>query len=104
MNETIAYKLVRQRKDGSLGTLFINTKKRLEIGKWMKAESHPTKGFAIRPGWHCTTNPAAPHLSKRGRVWVEVTIRDYVEYSRPKSQGGVWLLARKIKINRILEK
>jgi hypothetical protein len=31
----------------------------------MNAESHPTKGFALRPFWHCTSTPSAPHLSEK---------------------------------------
>ncbi len=61
----IAYKLVRQLKDKSLAPLFINKKLRLEFGKWHEAECHPTKGFAVRPGWHCTAVPNAPHLSQK---------------------------------------
>ena len=56
--------------------LFINKKKRLPIGVWMEAEEHNTKGFAFRPGWHCTS-----HLSStgtKGGVWVEVEVDDYL--------------------------
>ena len=99
----IAYKLVRKMKDGSLAPLFINAKSRMKIGEWMPAEDHPTKGFAHRPGWHCTLRPEAPHLSenpKNGtpRVWVKVEIRDYVTYDRPESQGGTWVLAQEMKV------
>ena len=48
----IAYKLVRQMKDG-LSPLFINRKSRLPMNEWMQSENHPTKGFAERQGWHC---------------------------------------------------
>ena len=48
----IAYKLLRIRKDGSIGPLFINQKQRVPIGEWLDAEDHPTSGFAHRPGWH----------------------------------------------------
>lgn len=44
------YKLLRLRKDGTLGPLFINARMRIPVGKWLKAESHPTKGYALRPG------------------------------------------------------
>lgn len=102
-----AYKLVRKMKDGSLAPLFINAKSRMEIGKWMPAEDHPTKGFAHRPGWHCTLKPVAPHLAenpKNGspRVWVEVEISDYELYDRPESQGGTWVLAQAMKVVREL--
>lgn len=45
----IGYKLFRQRKDGTLGPLFINRRQRLEVGKTYEAEEHRTKGFAFRP-------------------------------------------------------
>ena len=94
----IAYKLIRKLKDGSLSPLFINKRSRLPIGVWMKAESHPTKGFAYRQGWHCTLKPIAPHLSPKNRVWVEVEIEDFEFYNRPESQGGTWVLSQKMKI------
>ena len=94
----IAYKLVRKLKSGELSSLFINKKIRLTQNEWLKAENHPTKGFAIRPGWHCTSKPIAPHLSKKGRVWVKVQISDFTKIERPKNQGGLWYLAKKMKI------
>ena len=94
----IAYKLVRKMKDGSISPLFINKKSRLPIGEWMEAEFHPTKGFAQRQGWHCTLEMNAPHLSTKGRVWVEVELDDYEFYDRPESQGGTWVLAQRMKI------
>ena len=94
----IVYKLVRKLKDGSLSPLFINQRSRLCIGQWLDAESHPTKGYAFRKGWHCTLEPKAPHLSKKNRVWVEVEVEDFEYYKRPESQGGTWVLAQKMKI------
>ncbi len=98
-----AYKLFRVMKEGSIAPLFINVKLRLTIGDWYKAESHPTKGFALRPGWHCTSKPEAPHLSMEGRAWYEVEIRDYKNIKRPKSQGGLWFLANHMKVIKKLE-
>lgn len=102
-----AYKLVRQMADGSLSPLFINKRMRIPLGVWLQAESHPTSGFAHRPGWHCTLKPEAPHLALnpkgcRPRVWVEVEIDDYEFFERPESQGGKWVLANKIKFNKIV--
>ena len=94
----IAYKLLRDRKDGSIGPLFINRKQRIPIGKWLKAEDHPTKNYAHRPGWHCTSKPEAPHLSMKGRTWYQVEIEDFVEHIRPKNQGGLWFLANRMKV------
>jgi len=94
----IAYKLLRKRKNGTLGSLFINRKQIISIGKWLQSENHPTKGFAVRPGWHTTSKPEAPHLSMKDRVWMKVEIKDYKRFERPKSQGGLWWLADKMKV------
>ena len=99
----IAYKLMRQRKDGTLGPLFINRKQRVALGTTYRAHSYPTKGFALRPGWHCMAAPKAPHLKmKPDRVWVEVIMSEYEVHSRPASQGGEWFLAKEITAQRIL--
>jgi hypothetical protein len=95
-----AYKLIRVRADGSLGPLFINRRQRLPIGEWMPAESHPTKGFALRPGWHCCGRASAPHLNgkREKRQWFKVEIADWKTFDRPEAQGGRWLLARHMRI------
>lgn len=92
------YKLVTVRKDGSYGPLFINKSQRLPVGEWLPAESHPTSGFKVRPYWHATSEPVAPHLSERGRAWVRVELDGVQEYARPESQGGVWYLADRMRI------
>lgn len=98
-----AYKLFRLRKDGTLGPLFINARLRVPVGEWMPAEDHPTKGFAHRPGWHATLEPVAPHLSEKGRVWCEVTLGGTVRrFERPESQGGTWVLADALRVDRVL--
>lgn len=97
-----AYKLFRSMKDGSISPLFINKKQRLKLDIWYKSECHPTKGFAVRQGWHCTSKPSAPHLSEKGRVWYEVEIEDYEEFKRPESQGGLWYIAHNMKVIREL--
>ena len=96
------YKLLRLRKNGTLGPLFINRKQVIPIGEWMNAEPHRTIGYQFRPGWHCTNAPYAPHLSENGRVWCEVEIEDFKELKRPESQGGVWFLAEKMRVLNIL--
>lgn len=98
----IAYKLVRLLKNGSISPLFINKTLRIPFNEWLEAEDHPTKGYAHRPGWHCTSTPIAPHLSLFDRVWVEVEIEDYQTIVRPESQGGIWYLANRIKFNKIV--
>ena len=99
----IVYKLFRILKDGNITPLFINKKYRLPIGEWLKAEEHPTKGFKFRPYWHCSAQPHAPHLSMKNRQWYEVEIEDYKKFNRPISQGGLWYLAYKIKIIKLLQ-
>jgi hypothetical protein len=93
-----AYKLLRELKDGQIAPLFINKKLRIPIGEWIQAECHPTKGYVVRPFWHCTSQPFAPHLSEKGRVWYEIEMEEYTEFQRPNSQGGLWYLAGKIKV------
>lgn len=102
----VVYKLFRL-KQGKLFPLFINRNCETVIGEWLEAECYPTKGFAVRQGWHCCFRPIAPHLkenlkSGEHRVWVECEAMDYTTYERPESQGGAWVLANKLKVNRIL--
>ena len=103
----IAFKLLKRRADGSIGPLFINASQRIPIGEWLEAEDHPTKGFAHRPGWHCTLKPEAPHLKmnpKGGlpRVWCRVEVENYSTYARPESQGGTWVLANRMKVLEVI--
>lgn len=100
----IAYKLLRQRKDGTLGPLFINAKQRIPIGKWLVAETcHHKKGFAYRPGWHFTFKPYAPHLSNKGRVWCKIEAKNFKKYERPECQGGIWGIAKNMKVIKIVD-
>jgi len=94
----IGYKLFRKLKDGQIAPLFINKKLRIPEGVWMPAENHPTKGYAVRPGWHVLARPHAPHLSTKGRVWRKVEVEDFQEFVRPESQGGKWYLAKKMRV------
>lgn len=100
---TTAYKLFRVRKDGTIGPLFINRTLVVLAGQWMEAEYHPTKGFALRPGWHCTLEPVAPHLKttlKSGEIrkWYKVEVQGITKFQRPESQGGTWILAKRLKV------
>lgn len=89
-------------KSGDITPLFINKSFRIPFSEWLEAESHPTKGFKVRPYWHCTSEPNAPHLSTKDRVWVKVEIQDYEEFEKPNNQGGLWFLANKIKFIKII--
>lgn len=93
-----AYKLFRVRKDGTLGPLFINMRQRIKLNVWYEAEDHPTKGYAHRPGWHCGAAPEAPHLSEKERTWFEVEVWSYYKFSRPKHQGGEWIIAEWMRV------
>lgn len=95
-----AYKLLKVRKDGSLGSLFIDARARLPVGEWMPAKPHSKRGYAFRPGWHCLAKPEAPHLSKSGRRFWEVEIGEFEVFFRPASQGGKWFLAKWMKLVR----
>ena len=124
-----AYKLFRQRKDGSLGPLFIDQSLKIELGKVYHAEAKPTKGYAVRPGFHMGHLPSAPHLTEKGRLWVECEIPDFeytpdlfpsafskvgdmkivpaagfYRFKRPSHQGGYWLISGSIRPVRILSK
>lgn len=104
--EQVAYKLFRI-KNGKLYPLFINRHQEVVFYEWLQSECYPTKGFAVRQGWHCCFFPIAPHLkeekaSGEKRVWVECIVKDYETYARPESQGGTWILADKMKVVRIL--
>ena len=93
-----AYKLLRVRKDGSIGPLFVNRKQRITVGEWIEAIDGKPKNLANRPGWHTTHSPEAGHLSMKDRRWYEVRIKDYYEFPRPVNQGGMWYISKWIKI------
>lgn len=102
-----AFKLFKLRQDGTLGPLFINARQRIPVGEWLQAGDHPTKGFAHRPGWHCTLQPVAPHLKENPkggprRVWCRVEVEGARTYARPESQGGTWCLAERMRVLEIL--
>lgn len=94
----IGWKLFRQRKDGTLGPLFINRGLVIVPGSRYDAEDHPTKGYAHRPGWHLADTPHAPHLTTRGRVWARVEYGEHYRLERPSNQGGYWIIARWIRV------
>lgn len=98
----VAYKLVRRRKDGSLGSLFIDAKEKLPMRTWLQAKSVPTRGFAFRFGWHACSKKSAPHLSKHGRVWVRVLLQGVTPHERPKHQGGLWYTAQWMRIEEVV--
>lgn len=100
----IAYKLLRVRRDGSLGPLFVDRGLRLKpnfIHIARKDCKHP--GLAHRPGFHCCAKPEAPHMKlrlKNGevRVWCRVQIMCYTKHVRPEAQGGTWFTAKYLQV------
>lgn len=97
------FKMFEQdKRDGRLYPLFIGKYKPLSLGTWTKAENIPTKGYAVRPGWHILTGlPFAPQLidkdghyrSRRGkhfqRVWCRVSFVMDVDYNRYLADNGL---------------
>lgn len=102
----IGYKMFRTGRDGSLHPLFINRSQVIDMGVFLPAEDHKTKGYAHRPGWHATLKPEAPHLkldAKSGkRVWAKVALKGITRYDRPESQGGTWLLAKELMVLEVM--
>jgi len=98
----LTYKLFRVRKDGAIGSLFINAQARYTTDVWMEARPFRKKGFQFRPGWHSMCEPKAPHLSIKGRAWYLVEIDQYSIEQRPASQGGEWYLSDRLRIVRPL--
>lgn len=97
----IAYKLLRERRNGTLGPLFIEKRRVLERDQWLQSHDVPTKGYAYRPGWHACALPQAPHLKLTDdRHWHVVELGGKIEtHARPQSQGGVWYTAETMRIH-----
>ena len=93
----IGYKLFEQNSNGELFPLFIDKNTPVPVGEWIRAEFHPTQGFAARGGWHIGADiPDAPWLKayngtnkgyykprwKHGkRVWCEVEYNANHDYN-----------------------
>ena len=92
------YKLFEQDPMGNLYPLFIGKKNSMHIKEWQKAEILPTKGFAVRPGFHIGEICSAPWLmsfdgtykSQRSkywkRIWAEVEYVADNDYSEKVNQ------------------
>ena len=94
----MAYKLFRVMKNGEIKSLFIDASKPLPVGQWLQAECIPTKGFAVRFGWHAAPEPKADHLTTKGRAWYLVELKGVTSIQRPKHQGGSWYLGDRMRI------
>ncbi len=94
------YKLFRVRRAGSLGPLFVERRRVRPLDEWLTADMDlEPRGLATRPGWHVLLSPEAPHLSRRGRTRRQVEAQGIIDrFVRPESQGGLWILARQIRI------
>jgi hypothetical protein len=106
--QLIAYKLLRIRNDGSLGPLFVGRNQVFTIGEWMECKFDlPHPGLAHRPGFHCCSTKSAPHIKLRlkngeQRVWCKVTIEEYELHNRPESQGGLWYVSKRMRIDKTI--
>jgi hypothetical protein len=103
-----AYKLMRQRKDGTLGSLFIDRSTKYRSGIVYHAATYTTDGYSERFGFHAVAKPHAPHLSTKGRVWVKVMLLEdlhcpIIEHHRPVHQGGLWYTAPMMEIVEVLD-
>lgn len=94
----IAYKLLRVRKDGSLGSLYFDRRTSLKLGVWLLARRHSRRGLKPRIGWHALLRPRAPHLSTKGRRWYRVELENVEVLDRPAAQGGTWLIGQRMRI------
>lgn len=126
-NSMITYKLLKIRKDGTLGPLFIERARTLPLNETLTANKTPTKGYKVRPGWHSTLFPYAPHISVKGRVWVKcevpgvhfdtdlypelftkqgdmnnLPVGGWYYWERPERQGRLWVISHEIKLLEIL--
>lgn len=93
MKVNTGYKLFEMDECGNLYALFIDKNTIMPIGEWLLAGNFPTKGFALRPGFHIGEIPAAPWLmSANGtyksqrrknwkRVWAEVEYVADIDYT-----------------------
>lgn len=100
----IAFKLLHVRANGTVGPLFIERKRVLNIEgeiEWANMALKP-KGYATRPGFHTCANPYAPHLKlSHDRCWFLVEIGGNItEHERPECQGGTWYTSNYIKLIR----
>lgn len=105
---TIAWKIFRLRRDGSLGPLFVERDRIIPIGEWLDATLDIIpKGLSTRPGWHCAST-VPPHIklgrlaSGEVRVLARVEIRDFELHYRPEAQGGLWFTSRWLKVLEVL--
>ena len=95
----IAYKIFKVRKDGSLGSLYCDTKAKYYLDKWYRSSPYYHPKLKFRPGFHATLKPYAPHIKiKKNRAWYKIDVEDYTFFDRPACQGGKWLVCKKMKI------
>jgi hypothetical protein len=94
----IGYKLLRKRRDGTYGSLFINRRQRLVGGTVYPAKAYRKRGYTYRPGWHILPRPEAPHLSIKGRTWCRIEFDHSDTLERPTHQGGTWYLGSSMTI------
>jgi hypothetical protein len=76
------YKVLRRRKDGTLGSLFVDGSRRIRVGVWEQAWSDMNPSWLkFLPGWHTHTSlESAKKLAsvQPNRVIFEVELRQYL--------------------------
>jgi len=128
------FKLFRTLKSrpGKIFPLFIDKTTPVPIGEWVQARCHPTTGYALRPGWHCTPHMYAPQLLRKDgtmapdRVWARVEIpnsdngwEEYAANKRPygiiavpvggyyrffnRTNGTIWFIAGEMKVIKVYD-
>jgi hypothetical protein len=91
------------RRDGTLGSLFVDRKSTIPVGRWLYAKLKPTPGLKPRKGFHSLLKPVEPHLktdlkSGERRRWFVCQALDYETIVRPEAQGGTWVVSERLKI------
>lgn len=96
-------KFFRKRANGTYGPLFVDRKRVLPVGVWLKASMNLVPpGLAKRPGWHMSLGYPR-HLTTRGRVVCQVEVKGVLGYhQRPVSQGGTWVTSKWLRIIKVL--
>jgi len=105
-----AYKQFRIDKSWNLHPLFVDTKRTIPLGVWLKAEEGPRNEngkvisklgpLSYRPGWHLSEAPYAPHIGLKDEsgkvrwmhphtVWCECEVCDVNDYTLEAHENGM---------------
>ena len=105
-----AYKMVRIRKDATLGPMFVGCEEVFPVGSWITAHTNYKRKLdkvysklgwlKFRPGFHFAELPYAPHIGIKDKdgvikwmhddtVWVECEVSDEIDYTLEARQNGL---------------